>query len=256
MYQYSRSVRLAARAAMLALVLAATVAACSSSSSSVTPAVSGSGTAPGSATTASGQPSGSAGASAEGSSIGSVVPSEVPPSQDAISSGTPAPTTACITGLSPAHVDPALEEKLPCVIGNTSLARFSFKLSSYIASTSGGDRELYAPWLVQFGLTPDDVTMAVVVADPTTESFVIHAISVPSVADDKLVSSFSDQARKAGWPVGNIRMASRSLMEIVDPSAREAGSLSVGYVFAKDHVLYTIITDDPNLLLEAIVKLP
>jgi hypothetical protein len=245
----SRSIQ----AATLVLALSAVAAACSGSAGTPgsSPAVSG---APG-----SGAPSaatvGSPTPSLDASAMESVVPSESVPSQDAYSSGTPVPASACVTGLDLVHVDTALEE-LPCTIGGVNLERFSFLLSAYVASSTGGDRDLYAPWLVQFGLTTQDVNMAVVADLTQQENFVIHAISVPGVADDKLASSFADQARKAGWPVSSVSFASQQLMEIVDPAARAAGSLSVGYVFASDHVLYTIITDDPNLLLEAIAKLP
>ncbi len=43
---------------------------------------------------------------------------------------------------------------------------------------------------------------------------------------------------------------------MIDPAAAASGGLSVGYVFAKDSVLYTVITDDSSLLLEALIKLP
>jgi len=161
-----------------------------------------------------------------------------------------------VPGLNLGHADPALEDLLPCTIGGVDLERFSFTLADYIASSTGGDRALYTPWLVTFGLTPDDVMMAVVADLTQHENFVIHAISVPGVADSQLTSSFADQARKAGWPVASVKVASTSLLEIADPAAIEAGTQSLGYVFASGHVLYTIITDDPNLLLEAIAKLP
>jgi hypothetical protein len=245
----SRSIQ----AATLVLALSAIAAACSGSAGTPGPSTAAS-AAPGSGVASAG-PGGSAPATLDASGMGSTVPSESAPSQDAYSSGTPVPASACVTGLDLVHVDTALEEKLPCTIGGVNLERFSFLLSTYVASSSGGDRDLYAPWLVQFGLTTQDVKMAVVADLTQQENFVIHAISVPGVADDKLVSSFADQARKAGWPVSNVSFASQPLTEMVDPAARSAGSLSVGYVFARDHVLYTVITDDPNLLLEAIAKL-
>lgn len=176
--------------------------------------------------------------------------------ENASPSGSAAPTPACLSGLDLTHVDTDLEDKLPCTIGGIDLERFSVPLSTYIAADTGGDRELYAPWLVQFGLSTQDVNMAVVADLTQQEDFVIHAISVPGVADGTLVSSFADQARKAGWPVDSVKIASESLTEIIDPATREAGGVATGYVFASDHVLYTIITDDPNLLLEAIAKLP
>jgi hypothetical protein len=153
-------------------------------------------------------------------------------------------------------VDPVLEAYLPCVIGGMGLERFSFKLSDYIASSTGGDRELYAPWLVQFALSPSDVTMAVDADLTQQENFVIHAILVPNVPDDQLLNGFADQARKAGWPVAAKTVVGHAMLAMTDPAASAAGSLSVGYLYAKDHILFTIITDDPSLLVEALIKLP
>jgi hypothetical protein len=241
----SRSIR----TAILGFALAAVAAACAGVTATTAPPASSPPVAS-PVDSASGSPTGSpaAGGSA------SATPSGSGTSQSPAAS--PSPVLGCVPGLNLGHLDPALEDKLPCTIGGIGLERFSFKLSEYIGSSSGGDRELYNPWLVQFGLTPEDVSMAVV-ADLTQHiHFVIHAISIPGVADGQLVSSFADQAKKAGWPVTSVKIASTSLMEIVDPAAVEAGTQSVGYVYAKDHVLFTIITDDPNLLLEAIAKLP
>lgn len=200
--------------------------------------------------------SASASASARSSSASSV-PSTSASSSASNGSPTPAASVSdCVPGLGLGHADLALEALLPCRIGGISLERFSYKLADYIGSSNGGDRELYAPWLVAFGLTPDEVTMAVVADLTQQENLVIHAIGVPGVADDKLATGFVDQAKKAGWPVAARTVAGRALEEMVDPAAKAAGSLSVGYVFAKNHILYTIITDDPSLLVESLIKLP
>ena len=154
------------------------------------------------------------------------------------------------------HADASLEDLLPSAIGGVSLEKFSLILSTYIASSSGGDGALYAPWLVTFGKTPDDVTMAVAADLTQTENFVVHAIKVSGVADVTLSSSFGDVARKAGWPVSTVSVATRPILQIIDPAAVAAGSLSVGYVYARNGVFYTVITDDSALLLEALIKLP
>jgi hypothetical protein len=165
-----------------------------------------------------------------------------------------APSSACLSvGLG--SVDRVLEAYLPCTIGGVDLERFSMTLANYIAS-GPRDAELYAPWLVAFGLTPAEVNMAVVADLTQQENFVVHAIKVPGVDDAKLASSFAEQAKKAGWPVTQKTVTGRQLLEMTDPAAKAAGSLSVGYVFASNHILYTIITDDPSLLVEALIKLP
>jgi hypothetical protein len=193
------------------------------------------------------RPSGSASASGSAATSGSA------PAPGASGSAAASPASACVPGINLVHVDPGLEAGLPCTIGNVDLERFSFKLSDYIASSTGGERDLYAPWLVQFGLTSSDVNIAVVADLTQRENFVIHAIEVPGAADDMLASTFGDQARKAGWPVVSTKVGSEPILKITDPAA--AGSLSVAYVFARNHVLYAVITDDPSLMIEALAKL-
>ncbi len=149
-----------------------------------------------------------------------------------------------------------LEAYLPCTIGGIDLERFSTSLAEYIGSSTGGDRNLYAPWLVGFGLTPEDVHMAVVADLTGQENLVIHAIGVPGVDDAKLSAGFGEQAKKASWSVTPKTVAGHALLEMTDPEAKASGGLAVGYVFAKNHVLYTIITDDASLLVEALIKLP
>lgn len=154
------------------------------------------------------------------------------------------------------HVDAALEDQLPSIIGGISLEKFSMPLSSYVDLSAGGDKRLYAPWLVKFGKTPDDVNIAISADLTQTENLVIHAIKVPGVADATLSSAFGDVARAAGWPVNTKSVAAKTVLEVIDPTAVSAGVLPNGYVYAKNNVLFVVITDDPALLLEALIKLP
>lgn len=247
---------------LLAVGVAALVGGCGSASSSPSSAARATGR-PTAATLSSARASGSQaaapttpGASGSGSPKASVGASA---SAGASASGSAslsaAPSTACLSvGLG--SVDPVLEAYLPCTIGGVDLERFSMTLANYMSSSTGGDRELYAPWLVEFGLTPAEVNVAVVADLTDQENFVVHAIKVPGAADAKLASSFADQAKKAGWVVTQKTVTGRQVLEMTDPAAKAAGSLSVGYVLASNHVLYTIITDDPSLLVEALIKLP
>lgn len=150
----------------------------------------------------------------------------------------------------------ALEDLLPSTIGNVSLVKFSLTLSAYIASTTGGDNALYTPWLVNFGKIPTDVNMAVAVDFSGQENFIAHAIKVPGADAAALSSSFADVASKAGWPVTKHTYVGKSVLEIIDPAAQSAGGLAAGYVYANGDVLYTVITDNQNLLTEALIKLP
>ncbi len=249
---------------MLSLAFAAVIAAsCSGAGSSASPSNGQANPTLGSAT-----PSGIAasGSAARPSASGKPAASGSPalpsggsgsPASSA-SAGSPSPAASasdCLSGLTLTHVDQALEDKLPCRLGGISLERFSVSLAGYIASSTGGERDLYPPWLVQFGLTPSDVNIAIVADLTQQENVVIHAINVPKGTDAELVNAFSDQARKAGWPVNSRTVAGRAVMGIQDPAAKAAGSLSIGYILASQHVFYTIITDDPNLLVEALIKL-
>jgi hypothetical protein len=158
------------------------------------------------------------------------------------------------------HVDGTLEDLLPSSIGNVTLVKFSLALSGYIASTPGaGEDALYTPWLVKFGKTPADVVIAVATDLTGQENFIGHAIRVPGVADSDLTSAFAEVAVKAGWPVTthtNLMSTGKTVLEVIDPAARASGALFAGYVYAKNSVMYTIITDDSSLLLEALIKLP
>jgi hypothetical protein len=157
------------------------------------------------------------------------------------------------------HANKTLEATLPAIIGNVQMVRFSLQLMAYINSNPGaGENALYAPWLVKFGLTTSEVSIAIATdLRPNGLNFVIHAIEVPGASATALASGFSDVATKAGWPVKTVTIVKdKATLEILDPAAKAAGSLYAGYVYAKGDVLYTVISDDPNLVLEAMIKLP
>jgi hypothetical protein len=109
---------------------------------------------------------------------------------------------------------------------------------------------------LKFGKTPADVNIAVAADLTQQENFIVHAIKVPGVADATLSSSFADVARASGWPIATKTIAAKTVLEMIDPAALASGGLSAGYVYAKSGVLYTVITDNSSLLLEALIKLP
>jgi hypothetical protein len=154
------------------------------------------------------------------------------------------------------HVDAALEDLLPGTIGEIPLEKFSQPLSSWVASSQGGEKTLYAPWLVRFGTTPDAVDIAISADLTYRENFNVRAIKVPGATADALTSAFADVARQAGWTVASKSIALKTELEITDPTAKAAGLLGVAYVYAKNDVMYTVVTDDSSLLLEALIKLP
>jgi hypothetical protein len=129
-------------------------------------------------------------------------------------------------------------------------------VSTYLASSPGGDKTLYSLWLVKLGKTPDDVNIAI--ADDLTpgENLVVQAIKVPGVDATTLTSSFADVASKAGWPVSTKVTLPKPVLEITDPTAQEAGVLGVAYAYAKDNVLYVVVTDDVSLLIQGLASLP
>ncbi|MGD0863617.1 MAG: hypothetical protein ABSA21_12840 [Candidatus Limnocylindrales bacterium] len=169
-------------------------------------------------------------------------------------SGLPSPSPTQDLGLP--HVNAALEDELPDIIGGIQLEKFSMPLSTYIASSNGGDKVLYTPWLVKFGKTPDDVDLAVAVDLTQTENFFVEAIQVPGISQTALSDGFASVARGKGWPVAAKSVGPYSVTEIDDTATDAAGGLGTAYVFAKGDVLFIIVTDDPSLLLEALIKLP
>jgi len=177
-----------------------------------------------------------------------------------VASGSPGASASASAGASDSlglpHVNAALEDKLPNSIGNVTLEKFSQPLSSWIASTQGGEAALYAPWLVKFGKTPEDVDIAIAADLSYQESFRVDAIEVPGVDAATLQSDFGAVASKAGWPVTAQTLLEKSVLKITDPTAASAGILGVGYVYAEGDILYTIVTDDSSLLVEALIKLP
>jgi hypothetical protein len=204
--------------------------------------------------TAAGTPAPTATAKPAATASASVAPSgSVGPSGSA---GPSASADACTSDLGLPHVSVTLEDLLPLTAGGVCLEKFSLALSAYMASTTGGDKTLYTPWLVKFGKTADDVNMAVASDLSQTVNFTAHAIEVPGVAAATLSSSFADVARAASWAVNTRSVAGKQVLEIIDPLSASAGGVSAGYVYAKGDVLYTIITDDPSLLTEAVIKLP
>ena len=169
------------------------------------------------------------------------------------------PSALATDPLSLPHINARLEDLLPTIVGGVCLQKLSFTLQAYIDSTTGGDKGLYPAWLVKFDKTPSEVVIAIAADFTGQENFICHAIQIPGQDADTLSSSFAGVARNAGWPVTthtDFGGTGKTLLEIIDPVAKAAGGLYAGYVYAKDDVLYTIITDDPALLLEALIHLP
>ena len=148
---------------------------------------------------------------------------------------------------------------MPSVVAHVQLAKFSLQLLAYMnSSPDAGENVLYAPWLVKFGWTTSEVSIAIATdLRPNGLNLVIHAIKVPGADAASLSKGFADVATKAGWPVKSVFIVKeKATLEIIDPAAKAAGSLYAGYVYAKDNVLYTVITDNTDLLLETVIKLP
>jgi hypothetical protein len=175
------------------------------------------------------------------------------PSRSAAPTPTPSPTE----NLNLPHVNAALEDKLPDIIGSIQLEKFSWPLSTYIASLKGGgDSVLYTPWLVAFGKNAGDIDMAVASDLTKKENFFVQAIEVPGVDAATLSGGFAAVARKDKWPVSSKQVGPKNVLEIIDPATSAAGGLGTAYVYAAGDVLYTVVTDDSALLLEALIKLP
>jgi hypothetical protein len=171
----------------------------------------------------------------------------------------PIPSPTAQPTLALQHVDAALEDKLPATINGVALFKTSLMLSGYVSSDpAGGDKTLYAPWLVKFGKTPSDVHIAVAFSLTDQVTFQARAISVPGVGAAALSNGFADAARAAGWPVTaepNLMLTGVNAWEIIDPAVKAAGGTGAGYVYARDGLLYEVITDDQSLLLAGLVRL-
>jgi hypothetical protein len=179
---------------------------------------------------------------------------EASPSSSAEASTLPSPSPT--QGLGLPHVDAALEDLLPNTVGGIPLQKFSVPLSTYIASSSGGDKDLLSPWVIHFGKTADEIDLAVATDLTEQINFFVQAIQVPEAKAADLTGEFARQARQAGWPVTGRTVVGRIVLEITDPVAEAAGGLSTGYVLASGDVMFIVVTDDVSLLVECLIKLP
>ena len=176
-------------------------------------------------------------------------------SGSALPSVSPSPSLSPSPDLGLPHVDAALEDKLPGTIGGIQLEKFSMPLSTYMASSNGGDRVLYTPWLVKFGKSPDQIDLAEANDLTQTENFFVQAIQVPGVDAASLTGGFASVARNEKWPVTPKSIAATSVLEIVDPATNAAGGLGTAYIYARGDIMYIIVTDNESLLVEALIDL-
>jgi hypothetical protein len=153
-------------------------------------------------------------------------------------------------------VDAALESLLPSTIGGIDLCKFSMVLSAYTDSSPGGDKYLYRAWLVKSGKTPDDVDIAVGAGLTDQGNIVVQAVKVPGVNAATLSSRFAEAARELGWPVSSRTDLPKPVLVVTDQTAQASGVVAVAYVYAKDSVLYVVVTDDGGLLLQGLAGLP
>ena len=171
------------------------------------------------------------------------------PSETPIPSPTPTPEPT----LPLAHIDAALEDKLPNNIGGVQLVKFSLPLSTYIASSSGGDKTLLVPWLVKFGKTPDDVNIAIAADLTQVGGFFEQAIQVPGANAISLAGNLGDVARSKDWPTATRDIGGKTLLEVVDPAIQSAGGDGIAYFYASGDVLYIFVTSDDAQLLQAAI---
>jgi hypothetical protein len=155
-----------------------------------------------------------------------------------------------------AHLDAALEDQLPSVIGGVTLTKFSYPVSTYLASIKGGDSVLYPSWLVKFGKTPDAVDMAFAEDDLPPVHVNLRAIQVPGADPTALVAGLADVATKAGWPNRAVTSLSRPVLQITDPTADPTKTANEAFVYAKGDVVFFLISDNINIVIEALSKLP
>jgi hypothetical protein len=153
-----------------------------------------------------------------------------------------------------AHVNAALEDELPSVVGEVTLTKWSMPVSSYIASVTGGDSVLYPAWLVKFGKTPDEVDMALAEDLSGNGSDNLRAIQVPGADPTALVSGLSDAATKAGWSNKTVTSLPKTpVLQITDPTADATKTPNTAFVYAKGDIVFFVI-GNPSLDLVSIVQ--
>jgi len=156
-----------------------------------------------------------------------------------------------------AHVDAALEDQLPSIIGGITLTKWSMPVSSYIASVTGGDTVLYAAWLVKFGMTPDEVDMALAVDLSGKEVANLRAIQVPGADAATLISGLADVATKAGWTNKTVTSLPKTpVHQIVDPTVDATKIANTAFVYAKGDIVFFVISDDLSVVIQALAALP
>lgn len=154
-----------------------------------------------------------------------------------------------------AHVDAALEDQLPSVIGGVQLTKWSMPISSYIASVTGGDSVLYAPWLVKFGMTPVEVNMALAEDLGGNQTVNVRAIKVPGIDAKVLIAGLRDVATKAGWPVRTTTLP-KSPLQITDPTVDASQTANEAFVYAKGDIVFFVINEDLGMSILALNWLP
>jgi hypothetical protein len=156
-----------------------------------------------------------------------------------------------------AHVDAALEDKLPSMVGGVTLTKWSMPVSSYIASVTGGDSVLYAPWLVKFGKTPDEVDMALAQDFSGHENANLRAIQVAGSNPTQLSAGLSDVATKAGWPTKTVTSLPKTpVLQIKDPTVDPTKTPNTAFVFVEGDIVFFVISDDLSVVIQALAALP
>jgi hypothetical protein len=155
-----------------------------------------------------------------------------------------------------AHVNATLEDQLPSVIGGVALTKWSMPVSSYIASVTGGDTILYAPWLVKFGKTTDQVDMALAQDLSGHEVANLRAIQVPGASATALASGLADVATKAGWQNKTVTSLSKPVLQITDPTVDPTKTANEAFVYVKGDIAFFVISDNITIVIEALSKLP
>jgi hypothetical protein len=184
----------------------------------------------------------------------SAEPSESPSASVSQSTPTASPTPGQTYPL--AHVNAALEDELPSVIGGVTLTKWSMPVSSYIASVTGGDTVLYAAWLVKFGMTPDEADMALAEDLSGTEVCNLRAIQVSGAAPTALLTGLSEVATKAGWPNKTVTSLPKTpVLQITDPTVDATKTANIAYVYAKGDIVFFVI-GDLSVVIQALAALP
>ncbi len=171
-------------------------------------------------------------------------------------SGSPGASGAQTCSLG-AHYDQSLEDMLPDQVGPYELCKGSYPLSMFLNSqTKTNDKALYTDWMTRLNAKPEDTPLAVAMDQTDSQTIAILAFK-PAVAESaRLLTTFKESLDKLHWPNDSVLLAEKPVVRATDVGGGANGMDATGYAYAKNGVLFLVVTEDSALALQAFIALP